>query len=106
MFNTSFVGGDGLPLASASHTLPQGGTFSNTLAVPQSPSVAAVIVATTQAKKLPGHDGITEGYEPKCIGCPVDQWAAWSVILNSTHKPEPGEFNATNVVNTDLSLDV
>ncbi len=105
-WNTSYPGGDGLPLFSASHTLPQGGTWSNTMAVPQSPSVAAVITATTQMRKFPGHDGAIEGYEPECVVCPVDQWAAWSVILNSAHKPEAGEFNAINVVNHDLSLDV
>lgn len=106
MFNSAFVGGDAVALGSASHTLPQGGTFSNIMATPQSPSVAAVIVATTQIRKYPGHDGIIEGYEPECIGCPVDQWAAWDVILHSTHKPEAGEFNAVNVVNSTLELDV
>lgn len=106
MFNAAFVGGDGVCLGSASHTLPQGGTFSNIMATPQSPSVAAVITATTQIRKYPGHDGITEGYEPECVACPVDQWAAWDVILHSTHKPEAGEFNAINVVNYSLDIDV
>jgi hypothetical protein len=105
-WNTSYPGGDGLPLFSASHTLPQGGTFSNTMAVPQSPSVAAVITATTQMRKMPGHDGIIQGYEPECVVCPVDQWAAWDVVLHSTHKPEAGEFNAINVVNYSLDIDV
>lgn len=105
MFNTSFVGGDSLCLGNSAHTLPQGGTFSNIMATPQSPSVAAVITATTQIRKYPGHDGITEGYEPEAVGGPVDQWAAWEVILNSTHKPEAGEFNAINVVNHSLNLE-
>lgn len=105
MFNSSYVGGDSVSLGSASHTLPQGGTFSNQMAVPMAPSVAAVIVATTQIMKYPGHDGIVEGYSGQCVGCPVDQWAAWKVILNSTHKPEAGEFNAINVAN-GLGLDV
>jgi hypothetical protein len=105
-FNTSYPGGDGLPLFSASHTLPQGGTWSNTMATPAAPSVAAVITATTQIRKFPGHDGYTQGYEPECVVCPVDQWAQWDVILHSTHKPEAGEFNAINVVNYSLDIDV
>lgn len=105
-FNTAYVGGDGLPLASASHTLPHGGTFSNLMATPQSPSRAALIVATTQIRKYPGHDGITEGYEPVCIVHPVDQWGAWEVVVRSTHAPEAGEFNAINVVNSSLDIDL
>src|SRR4051812_8315915 len=40
--NTAYTGGDGQPLASASHSLPFGGTFSNLMAVPMSPSRIAV----------------------------------------------------------------
>lgn len=106
MFDTSYVGGDGLPLGSASHTLPHGGTFSNVMATPMSPSRAALIVATTQLRKMPGHDGVIEGYEPKKIVCPVDQWAVWSEVLKSTHAPEAGQFNAINVANSELDLEV
>lgn len=102
--NTSYVGGDGQPLASASHTLPGGGTFSNTMGTPMTPSRAAMIVATSSIRKLPGHDGITEGYEPKCIVCPTEQWAVWSGIVNSAKAPEAGQFNEINVVNRDLNI--
>lgn len=105
-FNTAYVGGDGQPLWSASHTLPDGGTFSNLMATPMSPSVAALIVARAQLMKLPDHNGITEGYEPDQVWAPVDQWGAWSVILNSTHHPDAGEFNAINVVNRDMNLEL
>lgn len=104
--NASYVGGDGVSLASASHTLPHGGTFSNTMATPMSPSVAAMVVATSACRKMPGHDGITEGVEPKKIVCPTEQWAVWSAILGSTHTPEAGNFAEINVVNKDLSLKV
>lgn len=104
-FNSAYVGGDSVSLSSTAHTLPQGGTFSNQMATPQSPSRAAVIVATTQMRKFPGHDGLTEGYEPKAVIHPVDQWAAWDVILHSTHAPEPGEFNAINVVQSTLDIE-
>ncbi len=105
-FNSSYVGGDGVSLASASHTLPHGGTFSNTLATPFSPSRMAVIAATSQMRKFPGHDGITEGVEPKTIVCPVEQWAVWKGIIGSEYAPEAGEFNEINVVNQDLNLKV
>jgi hypothetical protein len=106
-FNTAYAGGDGLPLWSASHTLPQGGTFSNLMTVPVAPSVQAVVIATTQVKKFPGHDGLLGGnYVPVCVVCPVDQWETWEVITGSSHRPDPGEFNAINVVNQKLKLDV
>lgn len=105
-WNASFVGGDNVSLFSSSHTLPNGGTFSNLMSVPMTPSRAAFIVATTQMKKLPGHDGVTEGYEPTGIVCPVDQWAVWRGICGSTHAPEAGEFNEINVVNADYDLKI
>lgn len=105
-FNTSFIGGDGQPLWSASHTLPNGGTFSNLMAVPMSPSRAAVIVLTSQIRKLPGHDGVTEGYEPKRILCPTEQWAVWTGLVKSEKAPEAGQFNEINVVNSELDLDI
>jgi hypothetical protein len=105
-FNTGYVGGDGQPLWSASHTLPHGGTFSNTMSVPMSPSRAAVIIATSAMRKLPGHDGLTEGYEPKVVVCPTEQWAVWEGLLRSRFAPEPGAFNEINVVNQSLDLRV
>jgi hypothetical protein len=105
-FNTAYVGGDGLPLGSASHTLPNGGTFSNIMATPLSPSRQALVIATTQIRKYPAHDGLFDFFFPKCVLCPVDQWEAWSVILDSERAPEPGEYNAKNVFAKDLSLDL
>jgi hypothetical protein len=96
-WNAAYVGADGVPLCSASHTLPHGGTFSNTLATPMSPSRAAVIQMTSMARKLPGHDGITEGYELKDIVCPTEQWAVWAGVVKSDKAPEAGNFNEINV---------
>lgn len=106
--STSFPIGDGLPLASASHVNPNGSTFSNTLAVPMSPSRTAVTIAATMISKFPGHDGIVGSsmYQGACIVCPIDQKWAWRVILGSAHAPEAGEFNAINVVNQDMKLDL
>lgn len=94
--NTSYVGGDGQPLASASHPLVQGGTFSNTAATAMAPSRAGVIIATSQARKLPGHDGITEGYEIKKVLFPIEQWAVWEGLLKSDKAPE-SNANEINV---------
>lgn len=98
-FDAAFPGGDGVALWSASHTLPAGGTFSNLMATPMSPSRAAVIVATSQMMGYPGHDGIVEGVEPTKVVFPKEQWAVWDGILKSTHAPEPGQFNEINVAN-------
>jgi len=106
MFNSSYVGGDGVSLGSSSHTLPHGGTWSNILATPMSPSRMAFIVATTQMRQYPGHDGITEGVEPKKVLCPTAQWAVWRGIVGSSHAPEAGEFNEINVVNQDFDIEV
>lgn len=105
MFNTQYTFGDGQPIASASHTLPAGGTWSNVMATPMSPSRAAVIIAVSQMKKYPGHDGITEGVRAKKVLCPTEQWAVWDGLTLSTHAPEPGQFNEINVVNR-LKLEV
>lgn len=97
--STSYPGGDGLPLASASHTLPNGGTWSNLLATAMSPSRAAMIIAISQLRKFVGHDGLYDDYMPRKILCPVEQWAVWDGLIMSKMAPEPGQFNEINVVN-------
>jgi hypothetical protein len=96
-FNSAYAYADGQPLWSTSHTLPKGGTYSNKLAVAMSPSRAAVIAVTSMARKLPGMDGIVEGYEIEKVGCPTEQWAAWEGIVKSEKAPEAGMFNEINV---------
>lgn len=96
--NTAYVGGDGQPLASATHTLPTGGTFSNLMVVSMSPSRIAVATATTQMRKWPGHDGITEGVEPKGVIYPQEQWHIWDGLRMSEKNPESGNFNEINIV--------
>jgi hypothetical protein len=96
--NTGYTGGDGLCLANSAHTLANGGTFSNTMATPMSPSRAAVIVARAAIRTLPGHDGIREGYTPEKVLCPIEQESAWEGIMLSTKAPEAGNFNEINVV--------
>lgn len=102
-WDTNYTGGDGLPLCSASHTMPHGGTFSNNMATAVSPSRTAVILARTQVGKYPGHDGVTEGFQLKRVLCPLDQWAVWSGILKTDKVPE-SDRNEINVVKMDLNL--
>jgi hypothetical protein len=102
--NAAYTGGDGVPLASASHTLPNGGTWSNTFATPLAPSRIAVGSAVSLMRKFPGHDGVTEGAEPKKIVHPTEQWMVWSGILNSTMAPEAGNFAEINAVKRDLDI--
>lgn len=102
--SSSYLGGDGVSLANASHTLPGGGTFSNTMSTPMAPSTMGLTIAQTQADKLPGHDGTREGYLIKKVCHPVDQRFLWSRLVNSTHAPEAGEFNAINVIKHDMDI--
>lgn len=98
MFNPLYTLGDGQPLCSTAHTLPQGGTFSNVMTVPMSPSRVAMSILTSQMRKLPGHDGTIEGYEPRKVLCPMEQWYIWKGLVMSEKAPEPGAFNEINVV--------
>lgn len=96
--NTSFLGGDGQPLASASHSLPGGGTYSNTLATPMSPSKASMYIARALLRQQVGHDGLIDGYEMKKVVFPVQQEGVWDEVLDSAKDPTPGAFNAVNSI--------
>lgn len=102
--NTAYLGGDGLCLANSAHTLPNGGTFSNTMATPMSPSRAAVIVARANVGVLPGLDGVRSGYMLKKVVCPVAQLSVWEGICKSEYVPESNN-NEINVVK-NLSLEI
>jgi hypothetical protein len=102
--STSFVGGDGQPLASTSHVLPGGGTYSNMLATAMSPSKASLVIAQAQLMQQVGHDGLIDGVEAKKAVFPVQQWGVWREILGSTNDPTPGAFNAINPINRDLNI--
>ena len=99
-WDTNYVGADGLPLCSASHTLPGGGTYSNTLSVPMSPSVQALIVVKSAIRKLPALDGSPQqNLMPKKVVCPVEQESVWQEIMGSKMRPDAGNFAAINVTN-------
>lgn len=101
-FNTDYVGGDGVPLSSTAHTLPGGGTWSNQAATAFSPSRAALIVYSQQAREFPDHAGIREGYTVVGIDCPHNQKEVWQGIIGSPKVPESNN-NEINVVK-DMNL--
>jgi hypothetical protein len=95
--NTTYPGGDGVPLASASHTLPHGGTFSNTMATPMSPSNASLAIARAALTRMPDLNGIISPLMAKKVVFPVAQESLWDVLLGSAKSPEAGQFNAINI---------
>ena len=105
-FDATAPGGDGLSLWNSAHLLPDGGTFSNVAAAPAAPSVAALVPIISQMKKLVGHDGIAEGYNPTQILCPTEQWGDWSEILKSSLDPVTNNLSAINVIKSDYGLKV
>ncbi|MEY4931752.1 MAG: hypothetical protein RLZZ403_72 [Pseudomonadota bacterium] len=106
MFNTAYVGGDLVPLGSASHTIPGGATYSNIMATPFSPSTQAVALARAQVRQMPGHDGYTEGYTLETVLCPVQQEGIWEGICYSKMDPTAGNFAAINIVNQRIKLEM
>ena len=100
-YDTNYPGGDGQPLWSSSHPLAHGGSWSNVMATPMSPSMIAATIATTQIRTFPGHDGITEGYTPYCVLCPIDQWAVWATLIESKMNPKAGNFAEINVIKSE-----
>jgi hypothetical protein len=95
--NASYLGGDQVPLASASHTLPHGGTFSNTMSTPMSPSNQALIAARAAIGQFPGLNGIINPLEAEKVLFPKVQESVWDILLGSAKSPEPGQFNAINI---------
>lgn len=95
--NTSYLGGDSQPLASASHTMPHGGTFSNTMATPMSPSVAALMQVRSALSQMPGVNGIISPVMAEKVVFPIVQQSIWDILLGSEKSPEAGNFTAINV---------
>lgn len=101
--NTSYLGGDGVTLASTAHTLPNGGTFSNMLGTAAAPSRIALTNAFAQLMQYPGLDGLITPVKPKAVVYPVQQWGVWEGILGSKMSPEAGNFSQINVINKNYS---
>jgi hypothetical protein len=97
-WNSSYVGADGVSLFNSAHTLPNGGTWSNTMATPMSPSVQAVIVAKAVVAKYTGHNGLIMGQDLEKVCFPSEQWGVWEGITGSDKRPDLGNFAEINVV--------
>jgi len=98
-WNSSFAGPDGVELCSASHPLTGGGTFSNTLGTPAAPSVQALNAVRANLRKMVGHDGLIDGMTmAEKVIHPAEQEGVWDEILNSSMRPESGNFAAINTV--------
>lgn len=97
--NAAFPGPDNVALASATHPLAAGGTFSN-LMTPAAPSIASWNAGIAQLDQLVDHDGIIEGYKATAVLHPVQQRGIWTVLLGSQMDPTvtAGNFNAINVI--------
>lgn len=97
-FNTDYVMGDHQPLCSATHTLPDGRTWSNVMATPEAPSYRALNIARASVRLFPTHSGIRSGLRLTKIVHPPEQDNAWDAILLSTLAPYAGNFNEINVI--------
>lgn len=104
-FDSNYPVSDGVAVFSASHTLAGGGTFSNLLPTPFSPSRLSVTTAATMAMQMPDRDGTIGSYELKRVVYPVAQHYQWCEITDSEKAPEAGEYNRVNVVKSEMSLE-
>lgn len=102
--NTDYVFADGQPLSSATHKHPSGATFSNTLAVPAAPSLAALQTVRSNLMKMEGYDGIREGFMIEKIICPVDQVNAWETILGSTQVSGSANNDINNMKKFNIKI--
>lgn len=96
--NALFPGADGVALASTSHPLASGGTFSNMAATPMAPSTASWNSVIAQLDQMVDHDGLIEGKKAVAVLHPVQQRGVWTVLLGSKMDPEAGNFSALNVI--------
>lgn len=96
--NASFPGPDGVALASTSHPLAAGGSFSNMLATAAAPSTASWGAAIAQLDQMVDHDGLIESLKAVAVLHPVQQRSIWTVLLGSKMDPEAGNFSAINVI--------
>jgi len=99
--DTNYPLGDGQPLASASHTLPAGGTFSNLMATPTAPSESGYILAKAQADEIVDRDGYAVGQRITKVCFPINQRSAWEVLSFSEKSPVANQFNAVNLINRE-----
>lgn len=96
-FNSSFVGGDGVALASASHPNVAGGTYSNIIAVAADLSEAALEQARIDIMKYTNDRGLKISVMPQVLLVPVDLVNDAEKILGTKTTPFTAELTK-NVV--------
>lgn len=101
MFDTTVTWGDGQAWMSASHPIRGGGTVSNVLATPLSPSNTAVQAMIIIAEKMPGTNGFRHGLKLLKIVCPTNQRFRFAEILKSEKKDDTSN-NAVNALAGEL----
>ncbi len=94
--DSSYLGGDGVTLGSASHPVTRGGTYSNILSTPAGPSTGALEQVMQNLMVLPGRDGLIRPVMPKAVVHPASQMGAWRTVLESEKDPAAGNFSAIN----------
>jgi len=103
-FSSSYVGGDGVSLCSASHKLPKGGTYSNQFSTAMSFSETAVETMVVNLSKLPSSNGlIVGGYNLKHVVVPKELMFRAARVLKSDLQNDTAN-NAINVLKKDFSI--
>lgn len=104
-WNTSYTGWDGVCLFNASHLLPNGDTYSNTLATPLPPGVGALTAIRAACRRMPGLAGFIEGAKVTKVCFPPEQEADWDATLGSKMDPAAGNFAKINVASQKMSVE-
>lgn len=103
-FNTSYPGGDGQPLFSASHPI-DGGTVSNTFTVQADLNETSLENALVQIQQFQNVAGLRVMVQPKKMIVPPQlQWTA-NRILNSQFRTGTGNNDISAVYNTNAVPD-
>lgn len=98
-FDVAVTGGDGLPLASASHVLQAGGTGDNLVTLDfDEDSLEQMCI---KIHKIKNDDGLIGNYEAKDLVYPTDLMYEVQRVLQSQYTPNTAN-NAVNIVRTDI----
>lgn len=97
-FSSSYLGGDGVALFSASHPLAGGGTFSNLLSTPSDISEAAIEDLLIQIRKCKDDRGIPIALKPIDLIIPPELEFVASRLVDSTLRPGTAD-NDVNAIN-------
>lgn len=106
-YTSGFNGGDGVVLGSASHTLPNGGTYSNMLSVFMSISETAIETMCTNARRMPDSNGYqVNGFKINKLVIPPDLEFDTMRILKSANQNDTANnaINALKSKNIDFAV--